>query len=617
MAGSNPEKEGWMRRLVAVLTSPSERSRILACAVMAIGAMIYGLNRAHAIRWLCDDAFVTFRYVDNFLSGYGIVFNQGERVEGYTHFLWLCLLALLRWLGISLESAAIWLGLLSYMLTLALFAVISYRIGAQNQWTFPVVTAALALHYDFAVWATGGLETALFTLLVSLGFYTICFGRREARLNHLAAGLWLTLGMMTRPDGVVFWIIGLFFLLGLDFLNGGPRNYLVRKLFFYLIPTIVLFMPYVVWKILYYGDIFPNTYYAKSADLNYFDQGFVYIWTYVRCYASSWFLLLSIPFLVLAWKVLPSERTLLRLRHLLNDERARSVLLALLFVLVYAVGFVAKVGGDFMYARFLCPLIPFSFFLCEVSATTLLANHRRLFALFVLGLLVLVVVDRKTRDDFLSAEQILPTDLRVRYGIMDEHWFWTRHGHRGRSLIGFQVAQGKLLRPFFEEEKVSVLLIAQCSVAYHARFYNAIELNGLTDKYIAHLPIAERGRSGHEKSAPEEYIIRRKVKFVFSRAWDGSYRAIKFASGQDTVDGNMITYDPGLLQRLDHRFPGQISYVKFEDYLDDYIKTMSQKTRQQVEDDFREFNGYYFSCNEDLPRKQKILDYLGNAALKN
>ena len=39
--------------------------------------------------WLCDDAFITFRTIDHWLDGNGLVFNLGERVQAFTHPLWM------------------------------------------------------------------------------------------------------------------------------------------------------------------------------------------------------------------------------------------------------------------------------------------------------------------------------------------------------------------------------------------------------------------------------------------------------------------------------------------------------------------------------------------------
>ena len=52
-----------------------------------------------------DDAFISFpsRYAQNLAAGNGLVFNVGERVEGYTNFLWVILLAPAEWIGIGAE----------------------------------------------------------------------------------------------------------------------------------------------------------------------------------------------------------------------------------------------------------------------------------------------------------------------------------------------------------------------------------------------------------------------------------------------------------------------------------------------------------------------------------
>jgi len=38
--------------------------------------------------WVSDDAYITFRSIENFIHGYGMVHNVGERVQTFTHPLW-------------------------------------------------------------------------------------------------------------------------------------------------------------------------------------------------------------------------------------------------------------------------------------------------------------------------------------------------------------------------------------------------------------------------------------------------------------------------------------------------------------------------------------------------
>jgi hypothetical protein len=50
-------------------------------------------------RFIWDDPFISFRYAYNLVHGNGLVWNVGERVEGYTNFLWTLLMCIPLYLG--------------------------------------------------------------------------------------------------------------------------------------------------------------------------------------------------------------------------------------------------------------------------------------------------------------------------------------------------------------------------------------------------------------------------------------------------------------------------------------------------------------------------------------
>lgn len=58
-------------------------------------ALAVALLLAHALsfRFAIDDAYISFRYARNLLDGHGLVFNPGERVEGYSNLSWVLLAA--------------------------------------------------------------------------------------------------------------------------------------------------------------------------------------------------------------------------------------------------------------------------------------------------------------------------------------------------------------------------------------------------------------------------------------------------------------------------------------------------------------------------------------------
>jgi len=158
------------------------------------------------VAWfLCDDAFISFRYVRNLLSGHGLVFNPGEYVEGYTNFLWVLELAAI-WgiFGIRPEYGAPWLSVAYTVGTVAvtLFWVArlpSLESRALIGW---MALGLLCSSATFAVWTSaGGLETRQFTFFVVLA--VVCLTLHRNGLGGLvSASLSLAAAELTRPEGL-------------------------------------------------------------------------------------------------------------------------------------------------------------------------------------------------------------------------------------------------------------------------------------------------------------------------------------------------------------------------------------------------------------------------------
>jgi hypothetical protein len=165
---------------------------------------VLGLAVVHAwqLRWMGDDAFISFRYAKNLAEGLGLVFNEGARVEGYTNFLWTVIMAAFIELGFDPGQVAVVLGLLSLALASGAAALLVRRLLAETQSMLVSFAAILlAANYTFASYGTSGLETMFAALLV-----LVAVERAEAGAL-LAAGTAGIAATLAHPDHAVFYAV--------------------------------------------------------------------------------------------------------------------------------------------------------------------------------------------------------------------------------------------------------------------------------------------------------------------------------------------------------------------------------------------------------------------------
>jgi len=132
--------------------------------------------------WMCDDAFITLRTVDNFVQGYGLVWNVGERVQAYTHPLWMFLLS--AFYAFTREP---------YFTTLAISMALSLATVTLLLWTSRYHLFTLLLvgiitvgSKAFADYSTSGLENPLAHLLLAT-FFILCLRHPPTSTLRLSA----------------------------------------------------------------------------------------------------------------------------------------------------------------------------------------------------------------------------------------------------------------------------------------------------------------------------------------------------------------------------------------------------------------------------------------------
>ena len=116
---------------------------------LILGAiLLLALSYVFYFRWVAEDAYISFRYARNLVEGHGLVFNVGEKVEGYTNFLWTLLLAPGLAFNMNPQSISLLLGLIFSTISFAFLFLTHQKIFGKD--SVPFFLFALAMNYTWA-----------------------------------------------------------------------------------------------------------------------------------------------------------------------------------------------------------------------------------------------------------------------------------------------------------------------------------------------------------------------------------------------------------------------------------------------------------------------------------
>jgi len=287
-----------------------------------------------------DDAWITYRYAENWVAGHGIVFTPGASpVEGYSNPLWLAFSAAAIALGLDPYTATRALGVASYLVAIAAIggglARHARALGPTGGWLIPAL-GCLVFPSGLAAVAGSGLETGFAALcLIALGLSLLLRGR--SRYSAPLCVLLPIVACATRLDLVIGVIaLSLADLVGerADRLPGVRRRALQRWL-----PLSLLLAGMFAFRWHYYGAWLPNPYWAKGADEWHLAAGLAYCLGFLRS----------------AWQVLPLAGLALFGAFAARSRRLRRVCVYSLLCAGGYAFYTAKVGGDFMQYRFAWP----------------------------------------------------------------------------------------------------------------------------------------------------------------------------------------------------------------------------------------------------------------------
>jgi arabinofuranosyltransferase len=454
--------------------------------------------------WLCDDSYITFRTIDNFVHGYGLRWNIDERVQAYTHPLWLIVMLLGRVISGEVYWTALLLNVASSISAVGLFAyAMRGRTGA-----LALGIAAFVSSRAFIDFSTSGLENALSHLL--LGGFLLTYWSEDVRDRTRSLGISTGLLLLNRLDLAVLAGAPL---LGEWIANRGSRR----------AAAIWLVAPLCLWEafsLLYYGFLFPNTAYAKLntgvPKLDLARQGFYYFSNSLRHDPAT--------LVVIGGAIVVT---------MIRRQRRDLVLLA--GVLAY-LAYVVWIGGDFMTGRFLAaPLYVGVWLLARpVAASTPLSRPClagvAIVAISFLGPYTAPIASGRAYG---QGDQIFDATLEDR-GINDERRFYFPY----TGMLRADRRRGVPVdHPWAEEGRRAGLTGVNVVVRGNVGFYgymagpdvHIIDYYALAEPLLARLPAKKRWRIGH-----------------FVRIMPAGYTESAEAKANRIADPDLATYEDHL-----------------------------------------------------------------------
>ncbi len=298
---------------------------------------------------LVDDAMISMRYAWNFSHGYGLVWNAGERVEGYTN-LFMVLVMSLATLIFNKVNAVLAIQILGIPVMLGdafLTRMIAERLTFGRPYQSLVSKFSMfcvLFYFPLNYWSLMGMETAVLTLFLLASIYSALEWIAKTRFSHLVImSVCGGLAFLTRNDSAILVTLIFLYVLVETLLKRERKS----SLFFLCIAGII-FLLFIAGQLFlrryYYGEWLPNTYYLKLYKFPLhvrIPDGIRYVW----------------PFILQS--ILPIS--IAGLSFFFEEKRKKVFLFSFLIAVL---GYQIWVGGDpWVYWRMMCPAMPLLFIL--------------------------------------------------------------------------------------------------------------------------------------------------------------------------------------------------------------------------------------------------------------
>jgi arabinofuranosyltransferase len=491
--------------------------------LLLVGSLILAWHN----RFIQDDAFISFRYAQHLVQGKGLVWNAGDKVEGYTNFLWTLLMAVPHYFGIDPVVFSMTIGMVFFLMCLCVtYSTAINLFGSQSIALVSVLF--LGSNYTFSSFATGGMETEMQAGLLAASLLVFVRSVREDswKGKQLILLSFLTaLSLLTRMDSLVIALP--LFLLAAIFSLGAARTWKegITGICALVIPVATIVGLWLAWKLFYYGDILPNTYYIKIASETSAERGAAYVLDF---FLSYWLAPFVVLFVILIFhSVTISHKEDRDVVHrsvnnstesqersseqregivlgphrtdpadsLTSSERRAIALIALLAILwfVYVIG----IGGDFMEFRMMVPALPFLALI--IGWVTIRVTHYRIIRF---GLVLVMLCG--------SVHHAVKFEWDGRYGPESIRQLKVHLAENGHNWIGI----GRTLRRELDMNPAVTIGTGNSGAIPYYSGLRTVDLFGLNDREIAKEGAPWTHVPGHQRRAFLYDLVRRKVNLI-------------------------------------------------------------------------------------------------------
>jgi arabinofuranosyltransferase len=475
---------------------------VIFICLLAYFAILNFLRLNYLHTTILDDAYIFLRFAENFVNGYGFVWNIHEQpVEGYTSFLYLVILILVKFLSIDLESFAIIFGIITSAFTIFFGYLIydflySKRLLKTSSVIFSIIILAISPAYLY--WSTAGMETSFYSMFLLLTFYLFITLPGTSK-SILFKGVMFGLLCVLRFEAVLFFLTALFYLLKEE--KSFLRIKIDKSAMLFIIGFAIIFGTYFIWRWSYFGYFFPNTFYAKTGGgLQQITGGFLYVIKAMRLFYGFGWIPIIFVFLFLNKKMFTKNG-----------------------IYLFSVGIISIltsifIGGDhFHYGRFVLPVLPLLFIflppafermsLIPLKYLNLKPSYRStIIILFIAVLLVVKPVYQEAIGGFLNL-------LDGKKGIIEAYDLSCEE-----DIIDWQtgfIIMGSTLRQIANQDDY-IAAVPIGAIGYFSKI-NVIDMVGIVDPVIAHEKLDEehlkKWTPGHTKG-DGNYILSRKPKYI-------------------------------------------------------------------------------------------------------